>query len=215
VGVPFDFCNSEDIAAAISKWGKIISWEREDALKGKILVKARVTELIGIPKSIRWSEGEQFEEESWTCSVEVLLEEMLGGGPTDEDPIPPDGVDPNHVPQHANDFPGFQPLPIHNIHAPNEDWDDWEEQEEQDQHWAFPQPEPFHPQQHQVEIPALPEDGAPNSSITTTVSLSDGLFSITHSASEEVNQGVPVPPIGQGLLNIALAYNAIGEEEDL
>ena len=63
-GVPFDFCNSEDIASAISKWGKIISWEREDALKGKILVKARVTELGDIPKTIRWSEGEQFEEES-------------------------------------------------------------------------------------------------------------------------------------------------------
>ena len=29
IGVPFDFCNSEDIAVAISKWGKIISWERE------------------------------------------------------------------------------------------------------------------------------------------------------------------------------------------
>ena len=80
VGVPFDLCNTEDIASAISKWGKIISWEKEDALKGKILVKARVTDLGDIPKSIRWSEGELFEEESWTCSVEVLLEEMLGVG---------------------------------------------------------------------------------------------------------------------------------------
>ena len=90
-------------------------------MKGKILVKARVTELADIPKSIRWSEGEQFEEESWTCSMEVLLEEMLGGGPVDEDPFPPEGVGPHPVPQHANDFLGFQPLPDHNIHAPNED----------------------------------------------------------------------------------------------
>ena len=111
VGVPFDLCNTEDIASAISKWGKIISWEKEDALKGKILVKARVTDLGDIPKSIRWSEGELFEEESWNCSVEVLLEEMLGGGPADEDPFPPEGVDPHPVPQHANDFPGFPPLP--------------------------------------------------------------------------------------------------------
>ena len=117
------------------------------------------------------------------------------------------------MPQHANDFPGFQPLPNHNIHAPNEDWDDWEEQAEQEDHWAFPQPVPVLPQQPQVVIPALPEDGAPNSSITTTVSLSDGLLSLTHSASEEVNQGVQVPPIGQGLLNIAMAYNAVGEED--
>ena len=44
--------------------GKIISWEKEDALKGKILVKARVTELEEIPKSVRRSEGERFEEDS-------------------------------------------------------------------------------------------------------------------------------------------------------
>ena len=101
--------------------GKIISWEKEDALKGKILVKARVTDLGDIPKSIRWSKGELFEEESWTCSVEVLLEEMLGGGPADEDPFPPEGVDPHPVPQHANDFPGFPPLPKPNNNAPNEE----------------------------------------------------------------------------------------------
>ena len=64
VGVPFDYCNTKDIATAIAKWGRIISWEREDAVRGKILVKARVTELIDIPKSIRWFEGECFEEES-------------------------------------------------------------------------------------------------------------------------------------------------------
>ena len=40
------------------------------------------------------------------------------------------------------------------------------------------------------------------------------MLSITHSTSEEVNQGVQVPQFGKGLLNIALAYNAIEEEED-
>ena len=86
---------------------------------------------------LAWFERECFEEESWTCSVQVLLEEMMGGGPTDEDPIPPPGVDPHAVPQHANDFPGFQPVPIQNVPAQQDDWDDWEEQEEQG-HWAFP-----------------------------------------------------------------------------
>ena len=105
---------------------------KRECTKRKDFGQARVADLIDIPKSIRWSEGEQFEEESWTSSVEVLLEEMLGGGPADEDPIPPDG---HLVPQHANDFPGFQPLPVHNIDAQNEDQDAWEEQE---QHWAFP-----------------------------------------------------------------------------
>ena len=100
VGVPFDNCNTEDIATTIN-------WEKEDALKGKILVKARVTDLIEIPKSIRWSEGENFEEGSLTSSVEVLLVEMQGGGPADEDPFPPPGVDAHPIPQNANDFPGF------------------------------------------------------------------------------------------------------------
>lgn len=121
VGVPFDDCNTEDIATAIAKFGRIISWEKEDALKGKVQVKARVTELIEVPKSIRWSEGENFEGESLTSSVEVLLEEMLGGGPPDEDPIPPPGVDPHLVPQNANDFPGFHHMQINNNQEDNED----------------------------------------------------------------------------------------------
>ena len=139
----------------------------------------------------------------------------MGGGPADEDPFPPEGVDPHPVPQHANDFPGFQPMPNPNNNAPNEEWDDWEEHAEQEEHWAFPQPAHHHPLQPQVEIPVLAEEGAPNNSITTTISLSDGLLSLTHSASEEVNQGAQGPQIGQGLLNIALAYDAVEEEEDL
>src|SRR3954466_10160552 len=65
-----------------------------------------------------------------------------------------------------------------------------------------------------MEIPVQQDDGHPNSSITTTLSLSDGLLSLTHSASEEVNQAVQVQPMALGLLNIALAYQADDEEED-
>ena len=50
VGVPFDYCNTEDIAAAIAKWGRIISWEIEDALKGMILVKQESLNLLTSPK---------------------------------------------------------------------------------------------------------------------------------------------------------------------
>ena len=122
---------------------------------------------------------------------------------------------PHSVPQHANDFPGFQPVPLNNELAQNDDWDDWEEQEEQG-HWAFPQanvPQPQPPQQ-QMEMLVLQEDGAPNSSITTTVSLSDGIWSNTHTASEEVNQGAQINPLGMGLQSILIAYQVDGEEED-
>ena len=71
------------------------------------------------------------------------------------------------------------------------------------------------PLQQQVELPVQQDDGHPNSSITTTVSLSDGLLSLTHSASEEVNQAMHVQPMAMGLLNIALVYHAEDEEEDL
>ena len=104
VGIPFDNCNTEDIAAAVTRFAKIISWEKEDALKGKVLVKARVTDLQEIPKSLRWTEGEMFEGESLTSSIEVLMEEMLGGGSPDEDTIPPPGIDPHPIPLNANDF---------------------------------------------------------------------------------------------------------------
>ena len=71
------------------------------------------------------------------------------------------------------------------------------------------------PQQQQVELPVQQDDGHPNSSITTTISLSDGLLSLTHSASEEVSQAMHIQPMDMGLLNVSLAYHAEDEEEDL
>ena len=66
-----------------------------------------------------------------------------------------------------------------------------------------------------MEMLVLQEDGAPNSSITTTVSLSDGIWSNTHTASEEVNQGAQNNPLGMGLQNILNAYQIDGKEEGL
>ena len=88
--------------------------------------------------------------------------------------------------------------------------------DEQDENidWAFPLYSQPAPVQQEAEIPVVPEDGAPNSSITTNVSLSDGLLSLTHSASEEVNQGAHAPLLGMGLHNIALAYQEDPEEAE-
>ena len=63
-------------------------------------------------------------------------------------------------------------------------------------------------------MPVLQEDGAPTSSITTTVSLSDGIWSNTHTTSEEINQAAQINPLGMGLQNILIAYQAVGEEDD-
>jgi hypothetical protein len=57
-----------------------------------------VTDLEDIPKSVRMFEGDNADLESWTFSVEVLHETLMGGGPADEDPIPDEGVDPHPMP---------------------------------------------------------------------------------------------------------------------
>ncbi|CAM0949199.1 unnamed protein product [Alopecurus aequalis] len=66
--------------------------------KSRILAKLKVIELEDIPKSIRYTESESPEAESWTCSVEVFHATLLGGGPADEDPVPDEGVDPHPLP---------------------------------------------------------------------------------------------------------------------
>lgn len=64
--VPFDFRNSEDIARAISHFGRLISWENDAEHMGRVIAKARVRDLESIPKSVRWSEGEDFDEDAWS-----------------------------------------------------------------------------------------------------------------------------------------------------
>ena len=56
-------------------------------------IKARVVDLTEIPWFIVCSKGENFESESWTCQCEILQANLLGGGPPDESPHPPNGPD--------------------------------------------------------------------------------------------------------------------------
>ena len=39
--------------------------------------------------------------DSWTCPLVIMQEEMIGGGPPDEDPIPIDG-NPRLIPDQAH-----------------------------------------------------------------------------------------------------------------
>lgn len=138
MAVPLEFQTTDDFATTISKWGKLVSWENDPRKRGRIIAKVRVTELIDVPRSIRWSEGEVLEEDSWTSSVEIIHQEMQGEGPADEDPIPPPGVDPHLLPQQP--FNGVNPInqPGGNVeHDQEDDEDDWEE----DGHWALQQPQ--------------------------------------------------------------------------
>jgi hypothetical protein len=72
LAVLLEFQTTDDIATAINKWEKLVAWENNPRKRGRIIAKVRVTELIDIPRSIRWSEGEVLEEDSWTSSVEII-----------------------------------------------------------------------------------------------------------------------------------------------
>jgi hypothetical protein len=78
----------------------MLLWETDPNKKGRVVAKVRVTDLEDIPKSIRFTEGNMPDAESWTFSVEVLQQNLLGGGPPDENPLPGDGVDPHPLPNH-------------------------------------------------------------------------------------------------------------------
>jgi hypothetical protein len=132
VGPPLDHWFTEDINAAFSDIGKVLLWEKDLGNKGRILVKVRVTELVEIPKSIRFSEGDAAESESWTFSVEILQESLLGGGPADEDPLPGDGEDPHPLPNLQPLNPQLPQNPLPAV-AEQDDLDDvggWD-------HWAM------------------------------------------------------------------------------
>ena len=139
-GVPFDFRNTEDLACAVSKFGRMISWDKEDDHMGHTVVKARVMKWAIIPKSMRWSEGDEFEEDGWSSSIEVLASVLLGGGPADEDPIPADNVDPRPLPGNAKPAVGFHNAALNNNNLNAQQEDNWE----QEDNWNIPQQDNLH-----------------------------------------------------------------------
>ena len=56
-------------------------------------MKARVLDLESIPQHIILSDAEDFQAESWTIQCEIINDDLLGGLPPDEDPMP--NVPPN------------------------------------------------------------------------------------------------------------------------
>jgi hypothetical protein len=71
--------NTEDLNACFHDIGTLLLWERDPNKKGRVVAKVRVTDLEEIPKSIRFTEGSRPDAESWTFSLEVLQQNLLGG----------------------------------------------------------------------------------------------------------------------------------------
>lgn len=59
----------------------------DDRYLGKIFVRARVTDLESIPQFIPFTDAEAHEGDSWVIQCEVLQQQLLGGGPPNEDPM--------------------------------------------------------------------------------------------------------------------------------
>jgi hypothetical protein len=173
-------------------------WENDTDNKGRILAKVRCDDLREIPKSVRFTEGEGPDAKSWTFSIEVLQQVLIGGGPPAEDPMPNDGVDPH-------------PLPILNAgpinamagNIPADENAEWE-----DGHWAFniggnvapnaglgPAPAPNASLQNLFD--AMDEDVQANqplqedhSNLTVTLSISEGDNSVNIPAGQAAGQEV-------------------------
>jgi hypothetical protein len=93
---------------------------------GRILAKVRCSELQEIPKSVRLTDGDNADSASWTFSIEVLQQVLLGAGPPDEDPLPDAGVDPHPLPP-VLFAPQVQPVSPQNMPAQDNNAAAWEE----------------------------------------------------------------------------------------
>jgi hypothetical protein len=98
IGYPPDYRSNEEIGDTIKSFGRLLFWQRDNVL-ARVIIKARITDLVDIPHYIIISEGDFFEGVSLTVQCEILQQDLLGGMPRDED-IPPGGFDGDFV------FPG-------------------------------------------------------------------------------------------------------------
>lgn len=138
---PLDFWEHEYAENAICSFGRVLNWEHDDRKLGRIIVRARVIDLVKVPQWIVLSEGEGFEGESWTIQCEILQKNPLGGLPAEEDEPPSPGQDP-HAPfdffGHGQQGPGPAPFqPVEDQPNPaaiaNEGWAPWPDQVQQEQ----------------------------------------------------------------------------------
>lgn len=128
VGYPVDYRNIDDISDAIRPFGRLLFWQRDNVLE-RIIIKARVTELVDVPHYIVISESDDHEGISLTAQCEIIKQNMLGELLQDED-FPPGGPGNDFIPPgigFPNDQGGnlpalqpLQPLEVPDLNAPPE-----------------------------------------------------------------------------------------------
>ncbi|GJN05627.1 hypothetical protein PR202_ga23274 [Eleusine coracana subsp. coracana] len=88
LGFPLDYRAQGHVESAIAPFGRNTFWEDDRANLSRILVRARVTDLVDVPQFVVLTDGERFQGFSWTIQVEVIQKELMGVLPQDEDPVP-------------------------------------------------------------------------------------------------------------------------------
>jgi hypothetical protein len=88
LGFPLNYRSSEYLQAAIGSFGRLVLWEEDRHNVTRTLLRVRVTSLEEVPQFIVFSEAEGFFGDSWTVQCEIIQQNLLGGQPQDEDPVP-------------------------------------------------------------------------------------------------------------------------------
>jgi hypothetical protein len=88
LGFPLDFWSTEHVQSAIDSFGRVLHWEEDHSNLARMLVKARVTDLVDIPRHIVFSESEGFRGQPWTIQCEIMHQNILGAQPRHQMMIP-------------------------------------------------------------------------------------------------------------------------------
>lgn len=97
LGLDFNLWTQPLLEKAVFSFGQLLIWEEDHFYMSRAIIKVRVSDLDEIPWFFVFSEGTDFESDSWTVQCEVLHIRMLGSAAQDED-LPPgdDDFDPNN-----------------------------------------------------------------------------------------------------------------------
>lgn len=72
VGFPFGNRSIIQLTNSVKSFGKLLLWDRVKSSRSGLVVKVRVVELSDIPSYIVIREGNDFQNESWSCPVVII-----------------------------------------------------------------------------------------------------------------------------------------------
>ncbi|GJN12045.1 hypothetical protein PR202_ga30288 [Eleusine coracana subsp. coracana] len=76
LGFPLDYRAQGHVESAIAPFGRMTFWEDDRTNLSRILVRARVTDLVDVPQFVVLTDGEGFQGFSWTIQVAPPNEQM-------------------------------------------------------------------------------------------------------------------------------------------